>query len=195
MKRLIITTLLCLFLESCSNFSNNDSNNLVARAGENFLYEDDLPNYVSSDDSLIKISNFIETWAKEKVLYDLSIINLSQSKRAEIDELINNYRDADILFLHLNNYDAFEKVLPSKIFEYAATGKPILAGVTGYAAKFIQEKIENAEVFYPGDHFSAINAIKRLKIVHTDRKAFISKYARYKIMELMSASIYNIARN
>ena len=100
MKRLIITTFLCLFLESCSNFSNNDSNNLVARAGENFLYEDDLPNYVSSDDSLIKISNFIETWAKEKVLYDLSIINLSQSKRAEIDKLINNYR----VDLYINSY-------------------------------------------------------------------------------------------
>ena len=100
MKRLIITTLLCLFLESCSNFSNNDSNNLVARAGENFLYEDDLPNYVSSDDSLIKISNFIETWAKEKVLYDLSIINLSQLKRAEIDELVDNYR----VDLYINSY-------------------------------------------------------------------------------------------
>jgi len=110
-------------------------------------------------------------------------------------ELINNYRDADILFLHLNDYDAFEKVLPSKIFEYAATGKPILAGVTGYAAKFIQEKIENAVVFHPGDHFAAVNAIKRLRIVHTDRKAFVNKYARYKIMELMSASIYNIVRN
>ena len=85
---------------SCSNFSNNDSNNLVARAGENFLYEDDLPNYVSSDDSLIKISNFIETWAKEKVLYDLSIINLSQLKRAEIDELVNNYR----VDLYINSY-------------------------------------------------------------------------------------------
>ena len=100
MKRLIITTFLCLFLESCSNFSNNDSNNLVARAGEYFLYEDDLPNYVSSDDSLIKILNFIETWAKEKVLYDLSIINLSQLKRAEIDELVNNYR----IDLYINSY-------------------------------------------------------------------------------------------
>ena len=100
MKRIIITVLLCLFLESCSNFSNNDSNNLVARAGEYFLYEDDLPNYVSSDDSLIKISNFIETWAKEKVLYDLSIINLSQLKRAEIDELVNNYR----VDLYINSY-------------------------------------------------------------------------------------------
>ena len=109
MKRLIITTSLCIFFGSCSNFSNNNSNNLVARAGENFLYEDDLPSYVSEDDSLIKISNFIETWAKEKVLYDLSIINLSQSKRAEIDELVDNYR----IDLYINSYK--DLIVNSKI--------------------------------------------------------------------------------
>ena len=109
MKRLIITTFLCIFFGSCSNFSNNNSNNLVARAGENFLYEDDLPSYVSEDDSLIKISNFIETWAKEKVLYDLSIINLSQSKRAEIDELVDNYR----IDLYINSYK--DLIVNSKI--------------------------------------------------------------------------------
>ena len=109
MKRLIITTSLCIFFGSCSNFSNNNSNNLVARAGENFLYEDDLPSYVSKDDSLIKISNFIETWAKEKVLYDLSIINLSQSKRAEIDELVDNYR----IDLYINSYK--DLIVNSKI--------------------------------------------------------------------------------
>ena len=100
MKRLITINLLCLLFGSCSNFSNNNSNNLVARAGENFLYEDDLPKYVSIDDSLIKTSNFIETWAKEKILYDLSIINLSQSKRTQIDQLIENYK----VDLYINSY-------------------------------------------------------------------------------------------
>ena len=109
MKRLIITTFLCIFLGSCSNFSNNNSNNLVARVGENFLYEDDLPSYVSEDDSLIKILNFIESWAKEKVLYDLSIINLSQSKRTEIDELVDNYR----VDLYINSYK--DLIVNSKI--------------------------------------------------------------------------------
>jgi len=109
LKRLIITTFISFFFVSCSNFSNNNSNNLVARAGENFLYEDDLPSYVSKDDSLIKISSFIETWAKEKVLYDLSIINLSQSKRAEIDELVDNYR----IDLYINSYK--DLIVNSKI--------------------------------------------------------------------------------
>ena len=100
MKRLIFLILSCIILLSCSNFSNNNSNNLVARAGENFLYENDLPIYTSKDDSLIKISSFIEAWAKEKVLYDLSMINLSQSKRAEIDELVDNYK----VDLYINSY-------------------------------------------------------------------------------------------
>ena len=48
-----------------------------------------------------------------------------------------------ILFIHLNAYPAFEKVLPSKIFEYAATGKPILAGVSGYSADFIRNNLKD----------------------------------------------------
>tara|TARA_X000000950_G_scaffold188119_1_gene227489 strand:+ start:1214 stop:2050 length:837 start_codon:yes stop_codon:yes gene_type:complete len=99
LKRLIFLILSFIFL-GCSNFSNNNLNNLVARAGENFLYENDLPEYISKNDSLIKISSFIETWAKEKVLFDLSMINLSQSKKAEIDELVDNYK----VDLYINSY-------------------------------------------------------------------------------------------
>ena len=99
----------------CSNFGSNDSNNLVARAGENFLYENDLPEYTSKDDSLIKISSFIETWAKEKVLYDLSMINLSQSKRAVIDELVENYK----VDLYINSYK--DLIVNSKIDSIVTT--------------------------------------------------------------------------
>jgi len=109
LKRLILSILSCIILAGCSNFSNNNSNNLVARAGENFLYENDLPEYTSKDDSLIKISSFIEAWAKEKVLYDLSMINLSQSKRAEIDELVENYK----VDLYINSYK--DLIVNSKI--------------------------------------------------------------------------------
>ena len=115
MKRLILLILSCIILAGCSNFSNNNTNNLVARAGENFLYENDLPEYTSKDDSLIKISSFIETWAKEKVLYDLSMINLSQSKRAEIDELVENYK----IDLYINSYK--DLIVNSKIDSIVTT--------------------------------------------------------------------------
>lgn len=104
-------------------------------------------------------------------------------------ELLEEYLKADILFLHLNDFPAFEKVLPSKIFEYAATGKPILAGVSGYAAEFIRSEISNAEVFYPGDHEGAMAALMKLNLQYTDRNDFIRKYTRTNIMKEMSESI------
>ena len=101
MKRFIFILLLFSFITiGCNNLSNNNSNNLVARAGENFLYENDLPKFLSEDDSIKKFMNFIESWAKEKVLYDLSLVNLSQSKKSEIDELVNNYK----VDLYINSY-------------------------------------------------------------------------------------------
>jgi len=107
-------------------------------------------------------------------------------------DLLREYEQADILFLHLNDYPAFEKVLPSKVFEYAATGKPILAGVNGYAAKFTREKVKNAGVFYPGDHDAALESLVSLNVEYTDRERFITKYTRSNIMEKMSNSITSL---
>jgi hypothetical protein len=100
LKRFIFILLFSFITIGCNNLSNNNSNNLVARAGENFLYENDLPKFLSEDDSIKKFMNFVESWAKEKVLYDLSLVNLSQSKKSEIDELVNNYK----VDLYINSY-------------------------------------------------------------------------------------------
>lgn len=107
-------------------------------------------------------------------------------------ELVKKYLEADVLFLHLNDYPAFEKVLPSKLFEYAATGKPILAGVSGYAATFILDEIPNAEVFYPNNSFSAIEALYRLDMKDSLRREFIDKYQRSNIMAEMVHSIISV---
>ena len=81
------------------------------------------------------------------------------------DELIKIYQSADILFLHLNDYDAFKKVLPSKLFEYGALGKPIWAGVAGHAAEFIKENITNAAVFSPCNVNDAVKSFESLEMV------------------------------
>ena len=104
-------------------------------------------------------------------------------------ELLKLYNNADVLFLHLNDYSAFEKVLPSKIFEYAATGKPVLAGVSGFASEFISSEVDNAEVFYPGDEKMAFSALNKLNLETINRKSFVDKYRRDNIMTEMSNSI------
>jgi len=102
------------------------------------------------------------------------------------ERLILEYATADILFLHLNDYDAFRKVLPSKLFEYAAVGKPIWAGVSGYAAQFIEEEITNAAIFYPCNVEEAVKSLDALHLEFTSREDFIEKYSRANIMVSMA---------
>lgn len=104
-------------------------------------------------------------------------------------ELIEQYLQADVLFLHLNDYPAFEKVLPSKIFEYAALGKPILAGVNGYAKMFLCDEVANAEVFYPANSSDAVCAFDKLILEYTSRQHFLNKYRRSTIMSEMAMDI------
>jgi glycosyltransferase involved in cell wall biosynthesis len=105
------------------------------------------------------------------------------------ERLIKAYQGADVLFLHLNDYPAFEKVLPSKIFEYAALGKPILAGVAGYPATFIAQEVTNAQIFAPCDVLDGVEAFNKLQIKHTTRQEFLQKYSRVNIMNAMASDI------
>ncbi|EAQ31913.1 glycosyltransferase family 4 protein [Idiomarina baltica] len=104
-------------------------------------------------------------------------------------ELLSEYKKADILFLHLNDYEAFKKVLPSKIFEYAALGKPLWAGVSGYAAQFLNENVANCGVFYPGNVNEGINVLSSLQLVEEPRAEFIERYSRQRIMSDMAVDV------
>jgi glycosyltransferase involved in cell wall biosynthesis len=110
-------------------------------------------------------------------------------------QLLEAYGAADVLFLHLGAHEAFEKVLPSKLFEYAAIGKPILAGVTGYAAKFIREEIANAAVFPPCDVQEGVAALAKIEIVDTHRSEFIAKYSRANIVRAMAEDILSLQKS
>jgi len=108
------------------------------------------------------------------------------------EELIKEYQEADVLFLHLNDYPAFQKVLPSKLFEYGAMGKPIWAGVSGYPAEFIKNEISNSAVFYPCNYAEAEVVFMKLELNTQYRKNFIDKYMQAHIMQAMSSDIVSL---
>ena len=108
------------------------------------------------------------------------------------EDLLGLYRECDVLFLHLNDFPAFKRVLPSKLFEYAATGKPIWAGVAGYAAEFIAAELSNVSVFKPCDVEAALESFEQLELGLTDRAAFVQRYARERIMDEMARDILQL---
>lgn len=127
--------------------------------------------------------------ALQAALSRLDVSNVELLPPVDRTELIDAYLAADVLFVHLNHYDAFKKVLPSKIFEYAALGKPVWAGVAGYAAEFIRAEITNAAVFQPCDVEDAVRSFETLSLRDAPRAGFAAKYARLAINRAMAADI------
>ena len=110
--------------------------------------------------------------------------------------LIQYYNQADTLFLHLNDVPAFKRVLPSKIFEYAALGKPIVAGLGGYSAKFIEENVEHSCLFNPGDVDGCVECVQSAVTLYVKPSAvdrFVEKFSREQIMEKMADHVLSIA--
>ena len=127
--------------------------------------------------------------ALESALARAGVGNVRLERPMPREKLLDLYRQADILFLHLNDYGAFRRVLPSKIFEYAATGKPILAGVSGYARQFIEENVENAAIFAPCDPEGLVRGFRTLKLGLTPRKEFLRRFSRANIAAEMARDI------
>lgn len=132
--------------------------------------------------------------ALESELQRLGVDNVELRPPVSRAELIRSYLAADVLFLHLGRQRAFEKVLPSKVFEYAAMGKPLLAGVGGYAARFIREQISNAAVFPPGETAAAVSAFESLALRDRPRPEFVAAYARSSIAHAMAHDVLAVAR-
>lgn len=131
--------------------------------------------------------------ALKSALQAKRVTNVVLSPPVPRAKIVDIYRDADILFLHLNDVAAFERVIPSKLFEYAATGKPILAGVSGFSAKFISEEISNATLFNPCDVEGGLKALERLQPGTTKRETFVEKYDRTAIMSRMAKRLLEVA--
>lgn len=125
----------------------------------------------------------------------LGLKNVTILESVPRSELINHYRTADILFLHLDRLPAFRRVIPSKIFEYGTTAKPIMAGVSGYAEKFITLNIPNAVVFEPCDARDAIKVLSNISYKEIDVALFSRKFSRRNIAHSIAQDIINIGEN
>jgi glycosyltransferase involved in cell wall biosynthesis len=126
----------------------------------------------------------------QEELENLSITNVNLKKPVNRKDLKGIYSDADYLFIHLNDYPAFRKVLPSKIFELATYGKPIIAGVSGFAAEFIKNEVSDSFVFEPCNSMQLVKFLRMHTVSNSiERKEFKLKYRRSNINKLMAESI------
>lgn len=88
---------------------------------------------------------------------------------------------SDVCLVHLRKTDLFTTVMPSKIFEAAAMAKPILNGVQGFAAKFM-EKADAGINIEPENSHQLVDKLLSLKENHVMRQRF-GKAARNYVLQ------------
>lgn len=93
-KFLAIPFLFLIF--SCQLFTKQKQNDVIARVGNYYLYQEDIQKLVgpgtSPKDSILIVNSYIDKWATQKLLMDKAKMNLSQEKLNSYDELIANYK-------------------------------------------------------------------------------------------------------
>ncbi|MDB5129221.1 glycosyltransferase family 4 protein [Mucilaginibacter sp.] len=122
-------------------------------------------------------------------LTEAGVTNVELRGPVSRKELLAIYDQSDFLFLHLNDYEAFKKVLPSKIFELGAYDKPIIAGVAGFANQFIADNIPNCILFLPGDADDMVKQLKNYTYTTGFRQNFLQNFTRENINKKMAESI------
>lgn len=130
--------------------------------------------------------------AKQKLVDEIArvgVTNVELRSPVKRSELIAIYKEADYLFAHLNNYKAFEKVLPSKLFELATFPQPVIAGVGGFAAEFVRNNIDNAILFEPCNVKQLVDSLLSYEYTQFKRTAFIEKFTREAVNRDMAGSI------
>jgi len=130
---------------------------------------------------------------KERIK-ELGVINVELIPPVKREDIIKYYIASDFLFLQLNDLDCFKKVLPSKIFEYGAFDKPIIAGVAGYARQFIEKNVPNHILYSPNDIDGLVDGVRNYSLRFEMRDSFRDGYRRQSIDRSMADSIINVVK-
>lgn len=131
--------------------------------------------------------------AKAKLIDEINSLRLNNVEilpPVNRASLIEEYNQADFLFMHLNDYEAFKKVLPSKVFELGVFPKPLIAGVNGFAREFVKINLSDALLIRPCNGGELAEKVLQYQMEQShDRSEFIKSFKRDSINKKMADSI------
>jgi len=121
-----------------------------------------------------------------------NITNVEFFGKVHRDEILKFYENSSVLYAQLDEH--FKTAMPSKLYEYASTGLPILYGGIGEAVKFV-DRLENAVSILPNRPELVKEAIVRMK----EKKYEISEKNRQIvkenfIREMQSAKLVDVIK-
>jgi len=96
MMRFFVHIILVFTLASCDFSFQEKSQEAIARAGNDYLYKNDIvglvPPEASKEDSIMVVKAHIERWAMQKLLTQAAEMNLTQKQKNDFEKLIEKYK-------------------------------------------------------------------------------------------------------
>tara|TARA_X000000368_G_scaffold417783_1_gene415181 strand:- start:2403 stop:3251 length:849 start_codon:yes stop_codon:yes gene_type:complete len=93
MNRILLIFFVILF--SCDNYFVPKNSNPIARLNQDYLFEDEISVIIDDQqeklDSIIKVNEFINQWAINKILRSGARLNLSENRLLEINSMVYDY--------------------------------------------------------------------------------------------------------
>ena len=163
--------LISLIFISC-DFIEKKPDQVLARLGDEFFYKSDLkdvfPDEISSEDSIIFVKNFINDWAKEKLLFNKALVNLGDEKQENLNQLIESYKN------QLFSYSYHEKIVKSSMDTFV-TEKSIKDYYNKNKLNFkLNQEIINARYLkINSENYNLKDVIKRFRRFKDNDKLFL----------------------
>jgi glycosyltransferase involved in cell wall biosynthesis len=98
----------------------------------------------------------------ERLQHNRPLPNFRLVDKQPHERVLAFYEASDLVVVHLRDFALFRTVIPSKIFECMALGRPILLGVRGESEALVHEAGAGI-TFSPEDADALIDAVRKLK--------------------------------
>ncbi len=96
MMKWSLILIVTLVFSSCDLLEGKKDGVPVARVNKTFLNEEDIATLVdasiSSEDSAVVVSTYINQWAKEELLMNQALINISEEQQTQYNKLVRQYK-------------------------------------------------------------------------------------------------------
>lgn len=96
MKNTLYIVLISLLFISCDFFKKSDDRKPIARVNESYLYTEDIedivPKGTTKEDSTLMVNAYVNRWARQLLLMDGALVNLSEEKQSDFSKLVKQYK-------------------------------------------------------------------------------------------------------
>ena len=97
LKKILYLLIICLLSASCDFFKKADNRKPIAKVNASFLYKEDVkdvaPKGASKEDSTLLVNAYINRWARQLLLMEGALVNLSEEKQNEFSRLVKQYKN------------------------------------------------------------------------------------------------------